>query len=64
MGEFHGIMEKVKIILQRNQYPQKFYDATISNAIEKRVSAKVNQKDQEEDATILKSNVVKENDFI
>ena len=64
MGEFHGNMEKVKITLQRNQYPQKFYDATISNTIEKRVSAKVNQKDQEEDATSLKSNVVKQNVFI
>ena len=37
-------MEKVKIILQQNQYPQKFYDPTISNTIDKLVSLKVNQK--------------------
>ena len=57
-------MEKVKIILQRNQYPQKFYDPTISNTIDKLVSLKVNQKDQEKDAASLKSNAVNQNVFI
>ena len=57
-------MEKVKIILQRNEYPQKFYDPTISNTIDKIVSAKVNQKDEEKDVASLKSNAVKQNVFI
>ena len=57
-------MEKIKIILQRNEYPQKFYDPTISNTIDKIVSAKVNQKDQEKDVASLKSNAVKQNVFI
>ena len=57
-------MEKVKTILQRNQYPQKFYDPTISNTIEKLVSLKVNQKDQERDVASLKGNAVKQNVFI
>ena len=57
-------MEKVKIILQRNEYPQRFYDPTISNTIDKIVSAKVNQKDQEKDVASLKSNAVKQNIFI
>ena len=52
------------MVLQRNQYPQDFYDPIISNAIEKLVSPKVNQKDQEEDATSQKSNTVKQNVFI
>ena len=57
-------MEKVKTILQRNQYPQKFYDPTISNTIEKLVSLKVNQKNQERDVASLKGNAVKQNVFI
>ena len=57
-------MEKVKIMLQRNQYPQTFYDSTISNTIEKHVSLKVNQKDQERDVASLKGNAVKQNIFI
>ena len=40
---FHDSMEKVKMILQRNQYTQNFDDPIISNTIEKLVSPKVNQ---------------------
>ena len=58
---FHDSMEKVKMILQRNQYPQNFYDPIIDDTLEKLVSPKVNQKYQEEDATSQKSNVVKQN---
>ena len=50
----HDSVEKVKMILQRNQYPQNFYDPVISNTIEKLVFPKVNQKNQEEDATSQK----------
>ena len=57
-------MEKVKTILQRNLYPKNFYDPIISNTIEKLMSPKVNQKDQEEDVTRQKSNVIKQNFFI
>ena len=57
-------MDKVKIILQQNQYPQNFYAPIISNTIEKLVSPKVNQKYQKEDATSQKSNVMKQNVFI
>ena len=39
------------MILQRNQYHQDFYDPVTSNTIEKPVSPKVNQKDQEVDFT-------------
>ena len=62
--KLHGVMEKVKIILQQNQYPEKFYDPTISNTIDKLVSLKVNQKDQEKDVASLKSNAVNQNVFI
>ena len=57
---FHDSMEKAKMILQRNQYPQNFYDPIIDDTLEKLVSPKVNQKYQE-DATSQKSNVVKQN---
>ena len=60
----HDSVEKVKMILQRNQYPQNFYDPVISNTIEKLVFPKVNQKNQEEDATSQKINVVKQTVFI
>ena len=46
------------MILQQNQYHQKFYDPIISNTTEKLVSPKVNQKGQEEDPTSQKSNRV------
>ena len=52
------------MILQQNQYPQNFYVPIISNTIEKLVSPKVNQKDQEEDATSQKRKLVKQNVFI
>ena len=52
------------MILQQNQYHQKFYDPIISNTTEKLVSPKVNQKGQEEDPTSQKSNRVKRNVFI
>ena len=52
------------MILQRNQYPQDFYDPIISNTIEKLLSFKENQKYQEEDATSQKISVVKQNVFI
>ena len=42
---FHDTVEKVKMILQQNQYPQDFYDPIISNTIVKLLSSKVNQKD-------------------
>ena len=61
---FHDSMDKVKIILQQNQYPQNFYAPIISNTIEKVVSPKVNQKYQKEDATSQKNNVMKQNVFI
>ena len=61
---FHDSMGKVKMILQLNQYPQIFYDPIISNTIEKLVSPKVNEKDQEEDTASQKRNVVKQNVFI
>ena len=48
---FHDTVEKVKMILQQNQYPQDFYDPIISNTIEKLLSSKVNQKDWEVDVT-------------
>ena len=48
---FHDTVEKVKMILQQNQYPQDFYDPIISNTIVKLLSSKVNQKDWEVDAT-------------
>ena len=51
---FHNNAEKVKMILQRNQYPQDFYDPVISKTIEKLVSPKVNQKNQEVDFTSQK----------
>ena len=59
---FH--VEKLKMILQRNQYPQDFYDPIISKTIKNLVSPKVNQKDQEVDFTSQKSNIVKQNIFI
>ena len=48
---FHDTVEKVKMILQQNQYPQDFYDPIISNTIEKLLSSKANQKDWEVDVT-------------
>ena len=51
LENFHDSVEKVKMILQRNQYHQDFYDPVTSNTIEKPVSPKVNQKDQEVDFT-------------
>ena len=50
---FHDSVEKVKIILQQNQYPQDFYDPIISKTM-----------DQEVDVTSQKSNTVKQNAFI
>ena len=47
-------MEKVKMILQQNQYPQSFYDPIDSNTIKKLVSPKENQKNQKEDAASQK----------
>ena len=60
---FHDSVKKVKMILQRNQYPQHFYDPIISKTTEKLVSPKVNQKDHEVDFTSQKSNIVKQNVF-
>ena len=50
--------------LQHNQYPPNFYDPIISNAIEKLLSPKENQKHQIKDVTSQKSNTVKQNAFI
>ena len=61
---FHDSVEKLNMILQRNQYPQDFYDPIISKTIEKLVAPKVNQKDEEVDFTSQKSNIVKQNIFI
>ena len=61
---FHDTMEKVKMTLQRNQYPPNFCDPIISNTIEKRLFPKENQKDQIKDVTSQKSNTVKQNAFI
>ena len=51
---FHNSMEKVKMILQQNQYPQSFYDPIDSNTIKKLVSPKENQKNQKEVAASQK----------
>ena len=51
------------MILERNQYQQDFYDPIIRKTIEKLVSPEVNQKDQEVDFKIQKSNIVKQNVF-
>ena len=59
----HDSVEKIKMILERNQYQQDFYDPIISKTIEKLVSPEVNQKDQEVDFKIQKSNIVKQNVF-
>ena len=59
----HDSVEKVKMILERNQYQQDFYDPIISKTIEKLVSPEVNQKDQEVDFKIQKSKIVKQNVF-
>ena len=61
---FHDSMEKVKMTLQRNQYPPNFYDPIISNTIDKLLPPKENQKDQIKDVTSQKSNTVKQNAFI
>ena len=60
----HVGMEKVKMMLQRNQHRQELYHPIISNTIEKLASPKRNQKGQEKDTTSQKSNVVKQNVFI
>ena len=57
-------MEKVKMMLQRNQHRQELYHPIISNTIENLVSPKRNLKDQEKDTTSQKSNAVKQNVFI
>ena len=64
LENFHDSMEKVKMTLQRNQYPPNFYDPIISSTIEKLLSPKENQKDQIQDVTIQKGNTVKQNAFI
>ena len=61
---FHDGMEKVKMTLQRNQYPPNFYDPISTNTIEKLLPPKENQKDQIKDVTSQKSNTVKQNAFI
>ena len=42
----HESMEKVKMILQPNQYLQSFYDPIDSNTIKKFMSPKENQKNR------------------
>ena len=64
LENFHDSMEKVKMTLQRNQYPPNFYDPIISNTIKKLLSPKGNQKDQIKNVTIQKSITVKQNAFI
>ena len=63
-SSWENFHEKVKMTLQRNQYPPNFYDPIISNTIEKLSSPKENQKDQIKDVTSQKSNIVKQNAFI